>query len=265
MSRNILIAIFFQFSMTFSIKITKNGVEEIQTGNKEEERECAICMNPIDKTSDIVNKPCACTVDYCKECWDRSMVQNNTKCPSCRSDIAFDYDNKKGELQYLLYKNEDGLFRGAPKSTDVDGPKVETTDGNGETWLPGKALTGKTKIRFEDEIRERSMPTLHNLIKKRLVKIGEKNEKSKESECKYKCICGGEDCLQKMTWDARVEFATNPQTFDPVCDCCNEHIEEGSNIWSCERQHKSLAHITGLDICEGCMNGTSDFIKRLKK
>eukprot|EP00405_Crypthecodinium_cohnii_P026735 CAMPEP_0206495524 /NCGR_PEP_ID=MMETSP0324_2-20121206/48633_1 /ASSEMBLY_ACC=CAM_ASM_000836 /TAXON_ID=2866 /ORGANISM="Crypthecodinium cohnii, Strain Seligo" /LENGTH=308 /DNA_ID=CAMNT_0053979903 /DNA_START=109 /DNA_END=1035 /DNA_ORIENTATION=- len=65
---------------------------------------CAICMDDITEATVL---PCKCRVEYCNDCWDKSLAQSfkshyQAKCPTCRLAISPDFDAAKGHLVFSL-------------------------------------------------------------------------------------------------------------------------------------------------------------------
>jgi len=64
--------------------------------------ECAICFEAITARTTL---PCACNVDYCLRCWDRSLAASfnsgeSARCPTCRTSVRVDFDAAEGCLVF---------------------------------------------------------------------------------------------------------------------------------------------------------------------
>jgi len=64
--------------------------------------ECAICFEAITART---NLPCACNVDYCLRCWDRSLAASfnsgeSARCPTCRTSVRVDFDANECRLVF---------------------------------------------------------------------------------------------------------------------------------------------------------------------
>jgi len=200
----------------------------LQDGTNKELHECGICLGDEIPASNVVLKPCKCVTSFCVDCWDASMCAA-PKCPTCRASIGFDYDAEKGEARFLLY-DEPGSYVF---------PAVYM-------YKPGTDLKSNRPIKnkFIGEMSSRSRPSLLRLLRK---------QHGKDAEESRECVCGGEDCLSKVSWEERRVMNEPSQPAlrcRPICDCCDETIE-GTHLWTCKRS--SIVHITGCDLCERCV------------
>lgn len=77
----------------------------------ESDLECAICFENIVEGTAL---PCACTVNYCMQCWDQALTSSfaacgQARCPTCRSPVQVDFDGATGRLIFSRQLRADNV------------------------------------------------------------------------------------------------------------------------------------------------------------
>jgi len=207
---------------------------------------CVICFEPVG--SHGIKLPCNCKVDYCMQCWDRSLAKSfnacaKARCPTCRTPVRVDFDAQSGQL----------AFR--PEADDED--------------------ADCTRRRIAEQMRPVQVQRLHDFgsahqlaeDSRSIAGAAAHALKLFEDGAAPHCVCGS--TLERVTLRERARrfFVQAGQWRDSerlapllaqglvriVCDLCTEPLDlDQPAVWVCEAGDQTIKHATSNDVCTRC-------------
>mmetsp|Transcript_42884 Transcript_42884/g.124695 ORF Transcript_42884/g.124695 Transcript_42884/m.124695 type:complete len:342 (-) Transcript_42884:296-1321(-) len=240
--------------------VAKGPEADVMQAEDSEELCCAICF----EQNDFVELPCACKVNYCKHCWDRSLAasfvaRGRARCPSCRSFLRVEFDADAGGLTFSL--------------------GVESAPDDLRACLYSKAQPVQIQVlqRFGCHIAERivcdgSPSNLSAQAEHDGLDHGGAVRNS-EPQPRPACFCGAElerisarERNERMMREADPSFASRPEIVQAralerlsacslvSCDLCGQGATGTGSCWTCKRGQFTMLHPDAYDICEACFD-----------
>jgi len=240
-----------------------------------EHLECAICFDRIGCRTEL---PCACKIDYCDRCWDRSLAQSFnscgwSRCPSCRTQVRIDYDADAGRLLFSREQVEERPL-----------PEVAEHFRGSEPGVP-RVMSPERRERKRARLRliEQARPAQIRILKE----FGLANNPAFYAQCddlerfaevacleRPRCVCGGQlehvsyrervgrVCLRQMSRCPAVGSVEFEQLLDCIlatrdadksccsCDLCGRSIQVA--CWTCANGSNTILHASAYDVCADC-------------
>lgn len=225
-----------------------------------EQGDCAVCFEALESRGGAIPLPCECKVNYCADCWDRSLAASISACgraccPSCRGAMRVDFDSSKGRL----------MFSRAPFSElAADAPE---DDWRRRLYAQAKPRQIELLRRFGAQ-REKKPTESSQAIG---VDASERDSISDSPSAvsstlqPARCVCGSR--LSEVSVRDRVlAFVQEESPFTPprsvverlmqtppiVCDICSHRVQPASKVWTCENGRRTVLHAVAYDVCESC-------------
>lgn len=192
--------------------------------------DCDICFTEI---TEGIALPCACTVNVCRQCWDRCLLQSFravgwARCPTCRSAVHVDFDAESCSLAFSKM---------AIEPTECQGSRNAHVERLAAQVLPAQV-----------QILQR-FGVLHPEVGQAL---RESPSCGLESSCTGfappKCVCG---CGLKRTRVA--DRPDRPRWCSSIiCDTCDKRVGMQGIVWTCTSGADTILHARAHDVCDKC-------------
>lgn len=219
----------------------------------EEEDCCAICF----EQRPFISLPCACRMNYCAGCWDRSLavsvtVRGRAQCPSCRSAFRVDFDPATGGVVFTI---------------DAEGTGTEAVDWRSRMYVKARPVQVQLLRQYGAAMGGSSCRGVHQ----------QEHGGSAGSTALAAvpppsplCVCGAE--LQRVSSEVRMEQVLDDalpgwrrgaadnaavvqhlmDTAEVTCDLCDGVATRTGHVWTCKIGSHALLHPAAYDICERC-------------
>jgi len=244
--------------------------------------ECVICFEGVAERATL---PCACTVDYCFRCWDRSLAESfrnsgQAKCPTCRDPVRVDLDSETGRLVFSRATGRSDMrgdverlaLQSMPfqvrllQRYGMDRAELQETSQGRLGDVPAQELRRYIEA-FAGECDADEAGLLERLRDAAGSWAAVASYRASLAADGPRCVCGG--VLQRCSaadrfvrWlersvppgqhAARIAAMVETDTTNIVCDICERKVGATDCVWWCKSGVSTILHAWSFDVCDTC-------------
>jgi len=229
--------------------------------------DCTICFNSCTP----ISLPCACSLPYCTQCWDRALAQSfqscgEARCPTCRTAVHVDFDVDHSWLVFSRKDDEDEVtslgrheqlrmhqHRLAQQAKPVQLRLLREYGASSSSALElqqsGFGWEDAAEISAEDAFEISARCAKNVQVAPRCV-CGMVLELVSGRERAIRCCrMMWPDVPQGSTLFESLVSKSEPYAY---CDLCTQSVPHRSAVWTCQNDNRTILHANAFDICLQC-------------